>query len=241
MPLTTIIVSRKLLSVVLLAALPLSLPAKDSGKAAHPVRKIDTTPNLDDNDVWSLTLEANDYAGTDYLSPVLDFSAAGGWDVQLAAYNIPAYGGGAQNYEWDSYINVSKTFVLNQQWQLIAGAQNGTTAFAAPRQWHTVDYAMMSFQPVPLISVRAGPFWADKALTTTTDVVGYSAGFNLNFSAQFFVQADYFSGHNNLSGAVINVWYRMFYVGVGVPETDSGNEFYGISGVKLNLSRLLTP
>lgn len=209
---------------------------KDSGKA-HPVRKIDTTPNTDDSDVWSFTLESNTYAATDYLSPTLDFSSVDGWDVQIASYNIPVYGGGAQNYEWDSYINVSKSFDVTKQLKAVLGTQNGTTALSTQHQWHNIDYAVISYQALPLISLRAGPFWADKALTTTTDVLAYTVGFNLNFTADFYLQGDYFSGHSNVSGAVINLWYQSIYAGVGVPETDSGNEFYGIVGLKLNLAQ----
>ena len=52
------------------------------------------------------------------------------------------------------------------------------------------------------------------------------------------VQGDYFSGNNNVSGAIINVFYRILpkaqlYVGIGVPETGSGNEFYGTAGFSL--------
>ena len=227
--------TRPLLILALL--LSTAANAKDGAKA-HPVRKIDTTPNHDNSDVWTFTLESNTYAGTDYLNPTLDFSAANGWDLQLASYNIPVYGGGAQNYEWDTYINLSKTFDFGEQYKLVLGSQNGTTAFAPQRHWHNIDYGLLAYQPLPWLSVRAGPFWADKALTTTTDVLAYTAGFNLNFSADFYLQGDYFSGHNNVSGAVVNLCYQAVYAGVGVPETDSGNEFYGVVGFKINLSTL---
>ena len=209
------------------------------GSRAHPIKKIDTTPNLRGEDVWTFTLESNTYRGTVYLNPVLDFSAKGGWDVQIASYNVPVYGGGAQNYEWDSYINMSKTFDLSARFKAIAGTQNGTTAFSASRQFHNVEYALAIYQPIPTANIHAGPYWANKALTVTTDVLGYTAGFSFEpVKNTITVQGDYFSGSNNVSGAIINVFYRFLpkaqvYVGVGVPETNSGNEFYGTVGFAL--------
>ena len=91
-----------------------------------------------------------------YLNPVLDFSSRNGWDIQIASYNIPVYGGGAQNFEWDSYINLSKTFDISTQFKAIAGTQNGTTAFSSVRQFHNVDYGLIVFQTIPALNFHAG-------------------------------------------------------------------------------------
>lgn len=223
---------------LLILLLPCAVFAKDSGKA-HPVRKIDTTPNTDNSDVWAFTLESNTYADTVYLNPMLDFSSANGWDVQIASYNIPVYGGGAQNYEWDSYINLSRSFDINDRLKAVIGTQNGTAALGTQHKWHNIDYGVIAYQPLSFLGLRAGPYWADKELSVTTNVVGYTLGFNLNLSREFYIQADYFSGHSNVSGAVVNVWYYLAYAGIGVPETDSGNEFFGTVGFKLSLADLI--
>lgn len=208
-----------------------------AGKKAHPVKKVDVRPNPVDNDVWSVTLESDIYQSTVYLSPAVDFSSTNGWDIQLAFYNIPVYGGGAQNYEWDSYLNLSKTFDINASFKALLGTQNGTTLFSGPRQWHNFDYGLLIYQPVSFLNLRAGPYLANKALSTTTTQVGYTAGFNLDLIKNtLLLQGDYFSGHSNVSGAVVNLLCQCFpqvqdYLGVGVPETNSGNEFYGIVGV----------
>jgi hypothetical protein len=206
------------------------------GSKVHPFRKVDTTPNTRNEDVWTFTLESNTYRQTVYLSPVFEFSSRDGWDVQIASYNIPAYGGGAQNYEWDSYVNLSKTFDFSAQFKAIAGMQNGTTLFSTTRQYHNIDYGLLVYLPTPAVNLHAGPYWANKALTVTKDTLGYTAGFSVEaIKNTLTVQGDYFSGSNNVSGAVVNVFYRIFpkaqvYFGVGVPETNSGNEFYGIVG-----------
>jgi hypothetical protein len=201
---------RFLLAICLsgLFAAPLTGVAK-GGSKVHPFRKVDTTPNTRNDD---------------------------GWDVQIASYNIPAYGGGAQNYEWDSYVNLSKTFDFSAQFKAIAGMQNGTTLFSTTRQYHNIDYGLLVYLPTPAVNLHAGPYWANKALTVTKDTLGYTAGFSVEaIKNTLTVQGDYFSGSNNVSGAVVNVFYRIFpkaqvYFGVGVPETNSGNEFYGIVG-----------
>lgn len=210
-----------------------------SGKKAHPVKKVDVNPNPLNEDVWSLTLESNFYQSTVYLNPTVDFSSQNGWDIQIASYNIPAYGGGAQNYEWDSYVNVSKTFDLDKNFKALIGTQNGTTVFSKSRQWHNFDYGLLIYQPVPRLNLHAGPYWANKALSVTTDVIGYTTGFSLELlKNKLSVQGDYFSGNSNVSGAVVNVFYQLLpkaqvYVGVGVPESNSGNEFFGTVGISL--------
>lgn len=209
------------------------------GKKAHPVKKVDVNPNPINEDVWSFTLESNTYRSTVYLSPTLDFSSQNGWDIQIASYNIPVYGGGAQNYEWDSYVNVSKTFEINKDFKTLIGTQNGTTLFSSTRHWHNFDYGLLIYQPVPRLNLHAGPYWANKALSVTTDVVGYTAGFSLELlKNKLSVQGDYFSGNSNVSGAIVNVFYQLLpkaqvYVGVGVPESHSGNEFFGTVGISL--------
>lgn len=216
-----------------------SLPSEAKGSKAHPIKKIDTTPNTRNEDVWSFTLESNTYRGTVYLNPVIDFSSKDGWDIQIASYNIPVYGGGAQNFEWDSYINMSKTFDISTQIKALIGTQNGTTALNQIHQLHNVEYGLIIYQPMPTSNIHAGPYWANKALTVTTDVLGYTAGFSFEpVKNTITVQGDYFSGSSNVSGAIVNVWYRVVqpvqvYVGVGIPEHNSGNEFYGTVGFSL--------
>lgn len=82
-----------------------------------------------------------------------------------------------------------------------------------------------------------GSYFANKAITTTTDFYGYTGGFTLHIiQNKLLCQGDYFSGHNNLSGAVINVIFYFIpssnvYFGIGIPESNSGNEFYDNMGI----------
>ncbi|WP_347986882.1 hypothetical protein [Methylomonas sp. AM2-LC] len=207
-------------------------------------RKIDTTPNAGEGE-WTFQVEQNYYhnpnqtspAGnalpvdTYYINASLDYSFENGSDIQIATYNCPVAGGGAQNYQCDSYINLSQTLDITDDWQALIGSQNGTV-FSGPMKWHNADYALAVYQPDDTLNLHAGPYFVDKDLATTTNTVGYTGGLLIKYLESWQLQADYFSGHNNISGANINVFWKQYYVGVGVPEHNSGNEFYGIVGFK---------
>jgi len=86
-------VLKSLLSVpLLLVLITSSLGAWAKGKA-HPFRQFDNTPNQNNQNVWTFSLESDTYRDTDYISLMVDFSSEDCWDIQFASYNIPYYGG----------------------------------------------------------------------------------------------------------------------------------------------------
>jgi hypothetical protein len=105
--------------------------------------------------------------------------------------------------------------------------------------WQNLDYWLVLYQINSFISIRTGMYWANSVMTGTTDVLGYLPGITLNLvDDTLTLQADYYSGQSSLSGAVVNLQYQttrylQTYIGVGVPENNSGNEFYGIFGFTL--------
>ncbi|MCX7102434.1 MAG: hypothetical protein NTX38_13375 [Methylobacter sp.] len=230
-------------SIPVLAAPTRSRDAKSHKKDAS-LNKVDTTPNLEDTDVFTVTSEANLYQNSLYENFDIDFSSTNGWDVQLSSYNVPVYQDPNLDlpYQADTFINVSKTFKLNNSLNLIFGSQNGTYLAAKPTvtQWQNLDYSQVLWQVNSLISLRGGLYWANSIMSGTTDVLGYIPGFTVNLiEDKLTLQADYYSGQSNLSGAIVNLQYqasRYFqsYIGVGVPEQNSGNEFYGIVGFTLS-------
>jgi hypothetical protein len=70
--------------------------------------------------------------------------------------------------------------------------------------------------------------------------VGALVGIDLMFvPGVFWTEMDWFSGDNNLSGAVVNNYWQVtqivtVYAGLQVPATQSGNAFAGIAGLALN-------
>lgn len=206
----------------------------------HAVKKVDTTPNSNDQNIWSMELTSSLYRSQVLFNIVTDFSADSGWDVQLASYNIPTQLDANDNSAWDSYVNVSKSISLPANFQLVMGSQNDTPLFADHRQWHNFNYSLVVFQPNSSINLHIGPYWANKALATTTDTVGYTLGFSLEFiNHNLCVQGDYISGHASMSGATLNWLYRVhtqakLILGLGIPETNTGNEFFGTLGFSLS-------
>jgi len=224
----------------------LSHAGKSKSSKSHKkasLNKVDTTPNLQDTNVLTLTSEANLYQSSLYENFDIDFSSTGGWDIQLSTYNVPVYRDPdiVQPYQADTFINVSKTFKINQSLGVIVGSQNGTylSASSSPMQWQNLDYSLAMYQISSFMSIRGGMYWANHSMSGTTDVLGYLPGITLNLiDNNLILQADYYSGHSSLSGAVVNLQYQAkyfsTYIGVGVPETNSGNEFYGILGFSLS-------
>lgn len=223
---------KKLLILILLC-----ISINSSAKGQH---KIDTTPETEDN-VITIQLEENYYhipntqqlpVNTNYLNASVGYSSNFGLDLQLATYNCPLSGGGAQNYECDSFVNITQTAQLTKSLNLIVGTQNGTT-FSQPIRWHNVDFVTFSYTPIKLLESHLGSYFVNKDESAIgINVIGYTIGFVYKIKNKFRVEADYFNGHNNMSGAQINLFYDKLYLGVIVPETNSGNEFAGIIGFK---------
>ncbi len=224
----------------------LLIPALAAGKGNH---KLDTTPELK-TDVWTLQIEENYYhttnaydtygkalpIDTNYVNATIGYSFNFGLDAQVATYNCPLSGGSAQNFECDTYINIMQTINLRDQLNLILGTHNGTV-FNAPAQWHHVDFGVLSYTPIEGIEMHAGSYFVNSYLATLpVNVIGYTTGFVAKLTPRFSVEADYFDGHNNLSGAQLNFFYKSYYVGVIIPETGTGNQYAGVAGLRFSLS-----
>lgn len=210
----------------------------------HPPKKLNTRPNIANEDAWSYNAETNIYNGTMYLSQGVTYSAANGWDIGIAAYNTPLYGGGAQNYENDGYLSIAKTFELDKKTLVIVGTQDGTTLVTDTHEWHAFHFANIRRDITPWLSTYVGPYYANASLTTTYNQVGFMTGFVAKIiPGVLHIQGDYVSGHQNVSGAVVNIqWYIkpavQLYTGVIVPESNSGNEFAGIIGFNVSTKSL---
>ena len=225
----------------------LLIPALAFGKGNH---KLDTTPELE-SDVWTIQIEENYYhttnaydsngkalpIDTNYINANIGYTFDYGLVAQVATYNCPLSGGGAQNFECDTYINLTQTINLRDNINLIIGTQNGTV-FNTPAQWHHLDFGVLSYTPIQGIEMHGGSYFVNSYLATLpVDVIGYTGGFVAKFNPKLSLEADYFDGHNNLSGAQLNFFYKSYYVGVIIPETGSGNQYAGVVGVRFSLGR----
>lgn len=230
---------KMMLSVVIL----MLISGVAHAKGAKGKQKINIHPSQVDNDSVTLTTEANIYYGTLYLNTSLAYSDASGWDISLSSQNIPLSGGGAQNFQEDTYFNLSRTFHFAEGHATTFGTQTGYQFYQQPiGKIHLFDFIDHEYTVFPFMKLHAGGFWVNSALSTLTEYVGAMTGIKLMY-ADWMIQADYFGGHTNVSGGVFNLNYYWLnnlatYIGVGVPERNSGNEFYGIIGFSLSNSSL---
>lgn len=213
-------------------------------KGHHAPKHLDNHPNLMSEDAWMFGVESNVYADTTYIGPSISYSGYNGWDVSIASYNIPVHGGGAQNYEYDTYFGVTKTFKLTRTTNVIVGTQNGSTLFSQVRQWHNMEFVDTRQDITKWLTLHAGPYYANKSLTAVANKVGVMTGFEVKILPdKVHLRGDYMSGHTAVSGAEINLqWYIVPtvqpYIGVIVPEANSGNEFAGVVGFNISTKSL---
>jgi hypothetical protein len=220
--------------------------AAGKAKVGHNRTKLDTNTPVSEG-VLTGTFETDYYhqpptdpATTVYGNATLDYSFSNGWDVQLASYSIALLGGGVQNQQAITYINLAKTFRLPYNFTLTLGTQNGFALDGPEHVLHNGEFGLISYIPNQYVNLHAGSFWLNKIMSMTTDTYGYTTGLSYEFIPGLLTfTGDYYSGVSSMSGGYVNTWLRVhklaqIYVGVGVPTTNSGNEFYGAFGFQIS-------
>ena len=199
--------------------------------------KINVVQVNEPDDSWILTTEDNSYYTTNYGNISLEHSGADGLDIGLSVQNISLSGSGdAQNYNNDSYLQVSKTYDTDFG-EVSFGSQNGFHfASQNTHKLHSFEYFDALYEATDYIKVHSGIYYVNKGLSTTDHHVGFITGIIIGDS-NLYIQTDYFSGHSNVSGAQSAIYYSPYpfikaYTGVLVPEKNSGNEFAGVIGVQ---------
>jgi len=206
-------------------------------------RKVKVLNDITDTSLTTLTFENNIYNGAVYDNTSIIHTTSSGLNIGISSMNIPIIGGGAQNYENDTYIVASKTFeIVDETYNLTIGSQNGYT-LPNPSKLHSFEFIdnQISLDEIidKDIDIHFGLYHVNKELSTISQTLGSMCGFEYKF-ASFSLQADYFSGHNNLSGANINTFYNFtdeyaVYLGVIIPEKNSGNDYAGVIGITYKL------
>ena len=249
-------------TLLLLLIIPLNSHAKGAHKLSKTVTSIMGIDAEDrDKDRLALNFETDVYyyQATDYAAPMLTYSTQG-WDLGVSSQNVlMSGGGGSQNFQNDTYLNIAKTFKYGHLHKSLdrlsttVGTQNGLViplsdgAEPGKINHNTLHQFYFIDTDITLIknrlSVHVGPYYVNQALSTTTSYFGYETGIQaVLIPNKLRFNADYYSGNNginsNVSGAVAQMTYsynRSFelFAGVGVPETASGNEFYGLMGFNL--------
>lgn len=225
----------------LLLILLLINPVFGGEKGGHRIR---VTPNLEEEEGLTLTSESNIYRSTLYQNIFIDNKTDNDWYYGIAMLNMPAIGGGAQNYEYDWYVNISKRINISDGIKVLIGSQNGTTAFNTQRQLHNFTFTQGIFEITPRLTVSSGVYYVNNALSIKGQALGATFGMNVKFIDKvLWSELEFQSGNTNVSGSVMNLFWKpmnefAFYTGLQVPTTNSGNEFAGNLGIMFYPSEL---
>ena len=183
---------------------------------------------------WILSSDINQYDQSTYSNVSIEYSGKDGFDIGVSSQNIPVSGNRSQNFEYDTFLQVSKTFKVNQ-FDISAGTGNGYSP-SQNGKLHSISYADILYDTGSIFKIHYGIYYVNKTLSTINNHIGFVSGFIVG-NDDLYIQTDYFSGHNNVSGAQSAIYYSPYpfikaYTGVLVPEKNSGNEFAGVIGVQ---------
>jgi hypothetical protein len=213
-------------------------------KSHRQQKRLKVNPVTDKENAWIANTETDVYRTGTFQNIVVGYSARNGWDFSLALINTQILGSNKQ-FQGDSFFNIAKTFTVDDDLSIVVGSQNGLAMVnLQPQLWYDFSYLDSRYDVTPWLLMHAGPFIANAALTGTSRQVGFMTGTEITFiEDRLSLQMDYVSGHHSLSGATVNMLLNItsrfqMYVGVSVPEQDSGNEFAGIVGFNLSTKKL---
>lgn len=205
-------------------------------KSHKAQKRLQINPVTDEDNAWTFNTESSIYRAGTFQNIVIGYSALHDWDFCLSLINIQILGGNKQ-FHGDSFVNISKTLNLNKDFSIVAGTQNGLSmANVEPQLWYSYSYLDNRYNVTPWLLLHVGPYLANAALTGTARQIGFIGGTEITLVPnRLTLQMDYLSGHHALSGAtanmLVNITSRLqMYLGVTVPERDTGNEFAGIVG-----------
>ena len=211
--------------------------AAQSGGSHYRLR---VTPDYDSPGL-SLISEFNVYGGALYTNAMLDYLAEDRWDIGLNTINIPMAGTASANgKEFDTFLNITKFFFPTEDLIIGIGTQNGTHFSGGGRQLNHFDFAQMTYEWDDWLKVSSGAYYVNNSLSQSRQNVGALLGIDIMFiPGVFWTEMDWLSGNNNLSGAVVNNFWRVddlvtLYAGLQIPAESSTNDYAGIVGFALN-------
>ena len=218
--------------------------ARGGKKISRPITtdiSIDNDDEGKDRLVLNVEQDSYSYANTEYFAPMLTYSTHG-WSIGLASQNIPWSGGGngnqAQNYQNDTYFNLSKTFrygdVLDfwdkdaddddidflNRFSSTLGSQTGLVfplssstqpGYVNHNTLHEFYFEDNDIEVIKdRLSVHAGPYWVNAGLSTLTSYWGYQDGVEVVIlPKKLRFNFDLYSGHSNVSGRVYQATYSI--------------------------------
>lgn len=217
---------------------------KVKAKSKSQQRRLKINPMTDYESAWAINLETDVYQAGTFENINLGYSANNGWDFNLSLLNTQVLGSNNQ-FQGDTFINITKTFDINNDFSIAVGTQNGVALVnVKPQLWFNFTFLDNRYDVTPWLSIHGGPYLANAAITGTSRQIGFMTGTEITFIPhKLSLEMDYISGHHSLSGAAVNLLFNItprcqIYMGVLVPEQRSGNEFAGIVGFNFSTHNL---
>lgn len=213
-------------------------------KSQQQQRRLKVNPMTDFENAWAATLETDIYRAGTFENFTAVYSAQNNWDIGISLLNVQILGG-HNSFQGEPFINLTKTLDLNNNISLTIGALNGMTlSNNQPQVWLNFSFMDMRSDLTPWLKIHGGSYFANRAITTVSNQAGFLTGLEIEVVPnELSFQLDYTSGHHSLSGANVNMIFNIrpkfqVYLGVYVPEQDSGNEFAGVIGFNLSTHNL---
>jgi hypothetical protein len=221
-----------------------SADTKTKAKSHRQQKRLKINPVTDYEDAWTASAETNVYRHGTFENLSVGYSARNGWDYSLSLINTQILGANNQ-FQGDTFFNIAKTFDINNNFAIVVGLQNGLALINLhPQLWYHFSFLDNRYDVTPRLLIHGGPYLANAALTGTSRQVGFMTGTEIIFiPKKLSLQLDYISGHHSLSVATVNMLFNItshcqLYMGVYVPEQNSGNEFAGIIGFDISTKDL---
>ena len=217
---------------------------KPKTKSQAQQKRLKINPMSDYEGAWIANIETDAYSVGTFENLSIGYSANDGWDFSVSLLNAQVLGNN-NHFQGNTFINIAKTFDINNRFAITLGSQNGVALVnTEPQLWFNFTFIDNRFDVTDWLSIHGGPYLANAALTGTSLQVGFFTGTEITFIPnQLSLQMDYISGSHSLSGASVHLLLNItprsqIYLGVLVPEQNSGTEFAGIVGFNLSTHQL---
>lgn len=161
--------------------------------------------------------ELNIYNSVQYLNNYFQYFD-NHWNVGIQSTNVKISGISNQSFENDSYINGSYTYEIYDDIDLEVGGQIGTNFDNNVQKLHTYDFVDLSTELIDEMFIHVGGYYVNDELATIHQPFNYQTGIKYKHD-DIIITIDYYSGHNNVSGSIVNGYYQLTdnfrpYIGV---------------------------
>lgn len=227
-----------------ISAPPIKPPPKNTPKKSKRVasKQLQHTLN-DDHGAWTLNTEINIYGNQAIINTMIDYVYSG-WNIGISAFNIPMYN--STYFTGDVFLSVSKSFQINDDFQITIGTQNGVQLFSQQSSWQTYNFLEGNYIMDDWVEGGVGLYVTNAALTGDVNRVGMQISTTIQIIPKIVeLQGIYLTGSSGISGGSINMAYNItprfqLYCGILTPPIHNpyNTQFAGVVGFNISTHAL---